>query len=436
MGIFDFLTKAGRGKPPNDRIWSSLMGKGSAKMKDKNPTELIQSYRGVVYGCVSSISELVATMQLKLYQVKKNGKRDEVESHPILDVLGKVNNYMTLNNALELLQQHMDLAGEHFWYVIKNQLGEPMEVWPLRPDRVTIYPSSTEFISGYGYTPEGESTPIPLERDEVVHFKYFDPDNMYRGISPLRAAIREYQIHESAQNMNFAMFENMAMPGAVMSTDQTIDKANFERMQKQFEQKYKGKDDAFKTMWLSHGFKYNPVSINPKDLLLVDQMKMTAEDIRMAFKVPKTALLSVDDVKFNNADVTHRIYLLYTIVPKMRRIVDTLNEFFVPMFGQAGLELGFDNPVPEDVKMQAEVAQQIVDIVKTRNELRDEMGLPPIAGGETLYMPFNMVPIGSGVNEQQVRSLEQQNSLLQKQVEALTKERNKIKMLEAHATKN
>lgn len=433
MGIFDGIksvfTKA---SPPYSSLWQSVGGGRNYALNDKKISELLRDYRGIVHGCVSAIAEDVAGIELTLHRRISATESEIVDEHPVLDLLSHANDFFTQFALFEVTTQHLELGGNSFWFVNRGKrLGFPDEVWPLYPDRVKVVADPGSFVSGYVYTPRGSSKEIPLSVDEVIHFKYYDPNDFYYGLGPLQAATRDYQIYTSAQEMNYKMFKNSAMPSGIISTDTPVDQKTYDRLKKQFADEYQGDSNAFKTMFLTHGFKHQSTTISPKDLLLIDQMRMTQEDIRQIFKVPKSRLLSVDDVKFSNFEGTERAYMRWNIAGKMKRITDQLNESLLRMYAGLGdtenLEFRFSSPVPSDKKLAAEIAALQVDKVRTRNEVREELGLDPVQGGDLLYVGFSEVALGSEATENNFRSIKSQNEMLQKQNQLLLKQRNEAR---------
>ena len=85
-----------------------------------------------------------------------------------------------------------------------------------------------------------------------------------------------------------------------------------------------------------------------------EQMKNLRDDVLAVYKVPKTVLGLTEDVNKANAQATTAAFMERVITPRMRRFVDSLNEFFVPMFtgDDNSLFLDFTDPSPQDVAVQ------------------------------------------------------------------------------------
>jgi hypothetical protein len=108
-------------------------------------------------------------------------------------------------------------------------------------------------------------------------------------------------------------------------------------------------------------------------------------------------LMTSEDVNLANAEVAERVFSKDTIDPEMKLITSCLNEFLVPEFGPR-LWLDYESPVREDVDQIINVSNAIATIATT-NERRDMFKLPPIEGGDSIFLPIGVMPqIGDGVD--------------------------------------
>ena len=58
---------------------------------------------------------------------------EEIEDHPLLDLLEMGNPRMLGQSVFQLTQEHLDLVGEGFWLLEKNRMNVPIAVWPIPP---------------------------------------------------------------------------------------------------------------------------------------------------------------------------------------------------------------------------------------------------------------------------------------------------------------
>jgi SPP1 gp7 family putative phage head morphogenesis protein len=121
------------------------------------------------------------------------------------------------------------------------------------------------------------------------------------------------------------------------------------------------------------------------------------DKILAGFRVPKTILGgSESETNRATAETSNYVFAARTIKPKMEMIVQQLNEFLVPRYGD-NLYLDFVDPVPEDrlqktEEMKAALAGQPVMSV---NEAREEyFGLEGIDNGESVMTDFSKIALG------------------------------------------
>ena len=69
-----------------------------------------------------------------------------------------------------------------YWAVERDEQGRP-EIWPLRPDRVSIVPDRRQYIRGSVY--DGRNSLVAYTPDKIVWFRYFNPLEDYAGLSPI-----------------------------------------------------------------------------------------------------------------------------------------------------------------------------------------------------------------------------------------------------------
>lgn len=371
----------------------------------RNAEEYLKAYIGYIYTAVGAIAQEVASIDIHLFQVKyKNGKPSttEIFEHQILSVLHYVNQLETFYNAVEATQTYLELVGEAFWVVLKDNMG-PKEFWLLRPDWVKVIPSPTDVIDHYNYYAGGILTEkVEIPREFVVPFRYFHPMNPYRGKGPVQAAALPFDILNFAQEYNRNFFFNSAIPSMVFSSEQKISEATTKRFLEQWQTSFGGRTKSNKIAFLGNGMKLDRASFSNKDLDFTESMKAMRDDVLAVFKVPKTVLGLTEDVNRANADATTRAFMERVITPRMRKFVDSLNEFFVPMFvGQEDNSyfLDFTDPSPEDVDLKLKrYANGRQYTWLTPNEIRAEENLEPIEGGDDLFAPLGS-PTGSVVSQ-------------------------------------
>jgi HK97 family phage portal protein len=404
MGLFkNIFQKASSIKTPFVSTvfqrYNSQIGMASAKG--------LYEYKNWVFACVSARSEGVGEIDLYLYDKQK---QEKVESHVLLDLLYKANPATTKYELFESTQAFKDLEGNSFWFLARDRDGEGeiKQIYQLRPDKITIVPDPTNAtaVMGYIYSTQ-DGGKMPLSPKEVLHFKTFNPLGnhpfVHRGMGIVQASAWSIDTDNEVRKWNYSFFKNSARPDGILYSDGgAVDQTDYNRLREQWKQEHQGSENTGKVAILSGGIKWQEVSRSQKDMDFVAQRNFNRDEIMSLFKVPKPILGITEDVNRANADASIYVFALRTIKPAMQRIVDTLNEFLVPEFGDT-LELRFTSPVPDD--RTETVAGYTVGINKwlSRNEIRAFEGLPPTENGDSFFGTMSDMPIDE-VKAQPVKS--------------------------------
>ena len=372
-----------------------------------------------VFACISKIAGKTASINLKLYRVlNSRGDTKEVLVHPALDLLYKPNPFQTKTEFLETTMINLKTTGDAYWYKVRNKGGRVVELWNLRPDMIVIVTDPEKFIKEYRFSKQ-DGTVESFAPEEIVHFKYPDPLNLYLGLSPLRASQTEVQTNEYIARYQRDFFLNNARPDAIIKNkNSTLTVEQKEELKEGWEKRYKGLGKNSKISILKGDLEYQQISLNQRDMDYIESKKFTRDDILVAFQVPKVILSIVEDVNRANAETGMYIFLAETIKPEMDRLVEKLNEEMIyPDFGD-DLFFGFENPVPEN-------RTQIVEEYKAGiqfnylliNEVRQKEGLPPVNGGWSFYMPVMNAPVGGLPASAQPKQLDLNEEMIKIMIE-------------------
>lgn len=306
---------------------------------------------GTLFSIVNRTSVSTAAVEWHLYRKPRpgaEGPRQEIFQHQALNVWSGPNAFQTRQEFVEIEQQHIDLTGEGWWVV--NRVGNiPMEIWPLRPDRIQVIPSATDFIAGYIYT-EPDGTKVPLRREDVIQIRMPNPMDPYRGMGPVQTIMANLNSSAAAAEYNLNFFRNSAQPGGILSVPSDLSDEAFKRLQMQWDEQHRGVRNAYRPAILEGGIEWITNAMTMRDMQMVEMRTVDRDVIREAFGIPKFALGDVDDVNRANAEASDAWFQKELIVPRLERFKQALNHDFLPMFGSTGqgVEFDYDCPVPDD----------------------------------------------------------------------------------------
>lgn len=329
-----------------------------------------------------------------------------VEQHAALTVWERPNPWFTRQEFMEVGQQHTELAGE-CWWVITRVGRIPVEIWPVRPDRMDPIPHPTKYLSGYIYTsPDGEQ--VPLKLDEVIFIRRPNPLDPYRGLSPIASLMVDLDAASAAAEWNRNFFRNSAEPGGVIEVDKVLTDPEFERMVLRWNESHKGVGRAHRVAVLEHG-KWIDRKYTNRDMEFSTLRGISREMVREAYRLHGHMLGLSEDVNLANSLAADVTFTRRLIKPRLGRWSGALNNDFIRMFagGDRGdLKFVPDNPVPEDREGDATeltartgAAKVLVDAGYDKTEVLAAVGLPDIAvSSEPKPAPIIMPPAQPGDN--------------------------------------
>lgn len=321
---------------------------------------------------------------------------EEIESHPLLDLLDCPNPYMTRIEFFEMTFLHLELAGEAFWAISRDKKnGPPTELWPMMPNLVSVVADPEKFILGYEYTVNGQK--LPFAPEDVIHHKYSNPNDFRRGMSPVQAAARVIDTDTHMADHNRRIFYNGATVDAVLYTDNKLNDENWKRLNQQWGDKYGGTSNSHKTAILENGLKYAPMAMTNRDLNFLEGMNFNRDQILAIFGVPKSLLGMDESMSRANAEAAEYAFSKNKVRPKMLRLTSRITEDLAIQFGDDIL-VSFTDPVPDDKEFVLKEKQASVGSTnqigwRTPNEIRAEDGDTPLDGGDEVFINGNLKPM-------------------------------------------
>ncbi|UOB09075.1 phage portal protein [Streptomyces sp. HP-A2021] len=356
-----------------------------------------------LFAIVNRTAKAEAGVEWKLYRKAKSGRKEdrtEVTSHAALDLWNKPNAFYTQSEFVEAGAQHKQLTGEQWWVIAQHEsVNLPLELWPVRPDRMRPVPDPESFLSGYMYTgPDGQQ--IALRKEDVIFIRTPHPTDPYRGIGPVQALLTDLDAVRYSAEWNRNFFLNSAEPGGIIEVPTHLGDTEFDELRERWNEQHKGVANAHRVAILEHG-KWIDRKYTQRDMQFVELRNVGRETIREAFGFPKPMTGAVDDVNRANAEAGEVMFARWLVVPDLEAVKDALNHRLLPLYGATGqgLEFDYENPVPEDRDAEAKELTAKVTAAKTLVEagfeaasVREALGLPEMetsaaVGGDGTISP-------------------------------------------------
>jgi len=352
-GLLDtFMQKAAPERPPQGAGSFGGLFTGSS-MTSQSTLANLNTYGAVpwLFAVVSRIATAVASVEWHLYQRAPNGEREEVTEHPLIELFEGANPFTSDFTFTETFQQHLELAGNAYWMLV-GTAREPLELWPLRPDRVRAIPHPAEFIGGWEYVIG--SLRLRLEPEEVVHLAMPSPLDPYIGMSPVRSLAVDLDAEKKAAQWSRNFYENGTTISGFIETDETWDDAQYERFLVHWKAEHRGVANAHKVAILEHA-KFHEAKYTQRDMQFDATRRLTRDLVFGAYGIHPSIMGVSESVNRANAEAAEVHFARWLVKPRLVRIRGARNK--VARIFDDKLEWDFDNPVPQDREHRLRMAE-------------------------------------------------------------------------------
>ena len=350
---------------------------------------------GWLHAVVFRIALGCSEVEWTLFDTTNQDKPKQIFKHPILTLLKLVNPFQTSNEFIALDTIYNELIGESFWALNFNALGEPAEIVLPYPNKMSVVPAANfPFVKGYVYGTGADA--VPFDVNEIIHFKYPNPLNQYRGLAPARAIGINLDAEQNADKWVNQFFYNSARPDGVIQFDYNLSDEQFDKLKKQWSEKYKGVSKAHQVALLEGGGKYLQIQNTIKDMDFANLKQKNRDVILGVFGMPQSVMGISENVNKANAEAGDYTFARWIVKPRLDWKKAKIQEQLIPKFRKTeNLQIGFKEVVPETAEQKRMDAESGLRAgYKTINDARKITGddpLPPEIG-DVLLIPLNLIP--------------------------------------------
>ena len=254
-------------------------------------------------------------------------------------------------SLLETLAMHLLLHGNAYVQIARDGGGNPVELFALRPERMTVEQDENGWPASYLYRIGERSIRFAAEDQDgwpqIIHIRSFHPADDHYGAGCLSAAEQAVSIHNAAAAWNRALLENAARPSGALVYDGGSEAAGltgeqFDRLKAELAQAYAGGGNAGRPMLLEGGLKWQSLSLSPADMDFAELKAAAARDIALAFGVPPMLLGLPGDNTYSNYREANRALWRLTLLPLADKILGGLRQGLEPWFPDVALAVDLD----------------------------------------------------------------------------------------------
>jgi HK97 family phage portal protein len=253
-------------------------------------------------------------------------------------------------SLLETLASQLLLHGNAYVQILKDARGRPVELFALRPERVSVVAGADGWPAAYAYKVGETTLTIPAMDEDaspnLIHIRSFHPGDDHYGAGCLAAADQAVASHNAAAAWNRMLLENAARPSGALVYDpgdgSGLSPDQFERLKAELASAYAGAVNAGRPLLLEGGLKWQALSLSPADMDFAELKAAAARDIALAFGVPPMLLGLPGDATYANYREANRALWRLTLLPLAAKILGGLSEALDTWFPEARLAIDLD----------------------------------------------------------------------------------------------
>ncbi len=302
--------------------------------------------------------------------VALDAKGDPIEGSELIALLATPNPFYSIEVLLAGTTLSLAIDGNAYWIVNHGQGGEkvPAEIWYAPHMNITPeWPANdpTKFITHYKYDTTGQPQllrPFGLDADDanasvpsgvakglsVIHFrKGIDPDNLRKGLSPLKGLLREIWTDDAAAAFTAALLRNMGIPGIMVSptdSEVTLTPEEAKAIEAKIETKFTGEGRG-KVLVARGATKVEQFGFSPADMDLSALRNVSEERVTAALHIHAAVVGFGAGLQSSKVGATMESMVRQSwysgVIPLQKIIAGEVSRTLAPALGAASAE--FDN---------------------------------------------------------------------------------------------
>jgi HK97 family phage portal protein len=341
----------------------------------------------------------IAQLGLHAFEAVSDEERRRLErSHPLARLLRRPNPYVTRYAFVNALVH--DLGIYDVWVALKLRNRQTGELRLFRLPPYMVEPAGDSWLFADGYILKGSKEKVEIERDQVVVIHGYNPSDSRTGLSPLESLRRVLAEEAAAGEWREQYWRGAARISGVIErpkeAPQWSDTAR-NRFRSDWQATYAGSGAlAGATPILEEGMIWKAASFSPKDSEYLGARRLSREETAAAYFVSPLFVGLLEHANFSNVKEQHKHLYQDTLGPRLVEIEEAFEMQLLPEFDVVEDTTYFEFNIAEKLKGSFEEEAQAMQTAvgapwMTRNEARSRKNLPPVAGGDDLVTPLNVL---------------------------------------------
>ena len=345
-----------------------------------------------VLACVRILADTIATLPWKAYKRDSKGVPKEVKPQPA--ILREPFPGFDLFQWKWMVVASMALRGNSYHLVTsRDRLGYPTSLLPLHPD-IVFLERRPDILMWFDpiYRIMGER----VSAADMLHIRRFTMPGEPWGLSPVKQAAVAIGMSLASEEYGFRYFKESANPSGILFTDQDLDDKAVLRQQKNWISSHGGRRLP---AVLTNGFKWENITIAPDEAQFLGVRQFQRSEICLLYGVPP---ILIGDTKETTAWGTGVEQITQGAITYTFRswtgCIESVLSGCLP--GGQFVRFDFDALLRGDIEGRWAAYKSALGSNTgagwiSTNEIRAKEEMDPVDGGDAIFHPGTMVPLGT-----------------------------------------
>lgn len=396
------IRKASKGETSHATAYS--VHGGRASLCSRNKPMLLST----VYRCVDLISDSVGVLPLKMYRLDRDGFKEEAKDELLYDVLNnEPNENMSRFTFFKTLMASVLLTGNGYAYIERDGNNRIVELIYIPSDQVQIrFIADSDGIMRKRYQVTGWQQLV--EPKDMIHVLNFSYDGII-GVSTLTHARQTIDIATSTEEHAQGFFTSGAALNGVLKVEGVrLTKEQKEQIYRTWSSHYDSVNGSTSGIAILEGnMSYQPISVSPRDSQFLESREFDVVDICRFFSVSPVKAFDLSKSSYSTVEATQLQYLTDTVLAVITKIEQELNRKLLMRPERQKYVIEFDTSVllRTDKAAQASYYNTMFNLgAATPNEIRREVNLSRIEGGDTTFVQVNLQTLEKAIRNENTQT--------------------------------
>ena len=330
--------------------------------------------------CVDFLSRNIGQLALQVFERndKTNG-RDRDRDGGLAQLLAHPNPQTSPSRLICGTVADLSIFGHAFWVKV-GRPGARKALWRVPPPTISLEPST---FGPAHYTWTTDTATWELRPQDVLHFRFYDPESEWASCSPLETLRRTLAEERAASDHRLALWRNGARIAGVIErpkeSGQWSDPAR-ERFRQSWEEKYSGPAKAGRVAILEDGMTWKQAAYSMADTEANKTRQLNIEEVARVYQIPLTNVGILEHATFSNVREQHKQLYQDCLGPWNKRIEQEIDRQLLVECSDTDRvysEFNIAEKLKGNFEEQGAVLQALVGKpVMTPNEARARLNLP------------------------------------------------------------